>query len=363
MTTVFPVKTVEWSLYGHRTPILLQEKNGPCPLIALVNTLLLQRDLEQRSVAFDGANPALSQRISTIERLRSALSGDSIALDRLLAVLGDVLLELNVGHAAVHQLLEALPMLHTGLQVNPNITDGSFPPGETATQLFAAFGLQFVHGWCWDIEQLDHAHRAVQRLQTFDAIQDYIFDTDTPVDLDTRTEIEQWFVQNKTQLTRQGLRRIDDNVAEDSVAVMFRNNHFSTLYKLLHHDFYLLITDTAFTKTAADAYVWQLLILASGSEDLFFKGDFSPISDPGVQLEATTNEDLELVRRLQEEEDAAMAQEMQSRYSRKPRDKEAERKRKEEKKWNKLDRIDAAKQEAAQQERQERKKRGFCVVA
>lgn len=39
--TNYEIKLIEWSETTLRTPILLQDKNGPCPLIALVNTLVL----------------------------------------------------------------------------------------------------------------------------------------------------------------------------------------------------------------------------------------------------------------------------------------------------------------------------------
>ena len=49
-TVQFPIKLINWSLDPQNqtiitTPILLQEINGPCPLIALCNTLLLNNDI------------------------------------------------------------------------------------------------------------------------------------------------------------------------------------------------------------------------------------------------------------------------------------------------------------------------------
>ena len=38
----YEIKVIEWSESKDRIPILLQDKNGPCPLIALVNTLVLR---------------------------------------------------------------------------------------------------------------------------------------------------------------------------------------------------------------------------------------------------------------------------------------------------------------------------------
>ena len=57
-TVQFPIKLINWSLDPQNqtiitTPILLQEINGPCPLIALCNTLLLNNDIRTNSFILD----------------------------------------------------------------------------------------------------------------------------------------------------------------------------------------------------------------------------------------------------------------------------------------------------------------------
>lgn len=317
--TTYPVKSITWSQYEQQTPILLQEANGPCPLIALVNTLLLQTDIEARTIQLAGqheGSSAAALTLSEVEKLRSLLNqhaGDRVLLAKVLACLGDMLLELtNVDPGVVDRLLQNLPLLHTGLTVNPNLLTGKFPENDLASEIFGAFGLNFLHGWCWEPEEGPCAP-VFEELQTFDAIQDYLLESSG--DDITRSEVHTWLLVNGTQLTKNGLQKIDNSMQTDLLAIFFRNNHFCTLYKAEHHDFYLLITDTAFTKTAPAKYVWQSLISVSGSEDLFFTGDFVPIVDgDDYNLDPSSHGDMELVRRLQEEEDAALAQQMQTRF-------------------------------------------------
>lgn len=323
----FPVKTISWSHYEQQTPILLQEENGPCPLIALVNTLLLQEDIETRNAQLTDSAVGTSALLKPLDigKLRNLLkkhAGSRVPLAKVLACLGDMLLDMaGVDSAVVHRLLQNLPLLHTGLSVNPNLVTGDFPPNDLPSEIFGVFGLPLLHGWRWHDEGLVSTP-VFRELQTFDALQDFLLE-DNGNDT-ARLEVQNWLLLNGTQLTQEGLRKLDTTMATDLLAVFFRNNHFSTLYKADHHDFYLLLTDEAFTKTSPSRYVWQSLISASGSDDLFFTGDFRPIADgEDYTLEPSTNDDLELVRRLQEDEDAAIAQQMQSNFDsrRKPKPK------------------------------------------
>lgn len=313
----FPVKTIRWSQYEQVTPILLQEENGPCPLIALVNTLLLSGDIEARTRDLDDTPKegcSSSGTLST-EKLRALLknnTGGRVLLAELLACLGDLLLELtHVDLQVVNNLLENLPLLHTGLDVNPNLVTGEFPSEDLASQIFGVFLLNFVHGWCWE-PQNGEADLVFLNLGTFASIQEYLLGNS---DDSTKMEVRSWLDDNSTQLTGYGLQKLDLNMKPDLVAIFFRNNHFSTLYKGVNHDFYLLITDTAFVRSTK--YVWQSLISASGSEDLYFSGDFDPVVDGDDYHVEAEDDDMRLLQKLQEEEDSEMARRMQANFDKK----------------------------------------------
>lgn len=363
----FPVKQITWSQYEHETPILLQEANGPCPLIALVNTLLLQNDIQKRESQLNPKSNSVatsSRHVESIGKIRSLLHrhlGDRVSLSEVLGCLGDVLLDIyDHENSVVNRLLESLPLLHTGLSVNPNLYMGGFPEHDLSTEIFDAFGLSFVHGWLWDpVSQVHEGH--FKKLQTFDSIQDYLLNPQ--LDPRIKADIKQWLEHHSTQLTLYGLRALDERMEPDTVAVFFRNNHFSTIYKAHDHDFYLLITDSAF---ATGQCVWQSIISVSGGEDLFFRGDFVPILENSEPAGFLPHEDLELVRQLQEEEDAAMALRMQKRYDGRQQPRAPTEKTE---RFEKSDKIDKKKKKATRDTADEPKSEGVpkkskltCVI-
>lgn len=306
----FPVKSITWLSYEQTTPILQQEKNGPCPLIALVNTLLLKSDIVARTTGMDAnaAELSSSANVTALRQLLERNSGKEVELKQLLLCLGDYLVQLpSLDSDTLSKLLESLPLLHTGLSTNPDLTSGYFAKNDLSVKIFNAFGLIFVHGWAVNPDTDQNSGSVFHAHPTFDSIQDYLLTAEDSVE---KQAVVSWLNSNASQLTAHGLKIMDQHLEPDLVAVFFRNNHFSTLYKANDHDFYLLITDSSFLNSKD--YVWQSLISVSGKDDLFFKGDFTPIADETSEMDG--HEDLELARRLQEEEDEAMAQKLQSNY-------------------------------------------------
>lgn len=370
----FPIKIIHWSLdYSGdddsklATPILLQEKNGPCPLIALINTLLLKAEEQIRH------NTRNEIKITSIEekKLIGVLEfknflmnqyniSTNIDLSTLLSHLGDLLLiyvEESGYHYEVDKLLANLPLLHTGLSVDPNLLTGDFTPNDIATTLFKLFDLKLKHGWVinqidnenieWNSDQQQttsptsspkidnyaHVVDLFNKLQTFDQIQDFLLDSSPLVEdngvVDTldhfqdKRLVQKWLDLNKTQLTQIGLNRLNFNLLKGEFIVFFRNNHFNTLFKKDEQEFYILLTDASFTSKSSKI-IWQSLNSVSGNDDLFFTGDFLPILDIDQDLpphDETHGSDYLLLKQLQEEEDQRMAKEMQASYN-KPKPKE-----------------------------------------
>ncbi|ODV81135.1 uncharacterized protein CANTADRAFT_5104 [Suhomyces tanzawaensis NRRL Y-17324] len=360
----FPIRAIRWSLdYNssnddHKliTPILLQELNGPCPLIALVNTLLLKYELQYNNVlqTDDNLDPLHQKKFNSLNDLKNLLltSGSAhggIDLDALLGQIAEMLLVFNEDKSfdyEVDQLLESLPLLHTGLSVNPNLLNGNFARTDMASILFEIFDLKIKHGWVlnqidseqveWNATGEDTAEdnygkliEILNQLQTFDKVQDYLLleleqsgdvneqlrsqDSKKTL-LHNQTLINKWLDLNKTQLTKIGLKRLNLDLLNEEFVVFFRNNHFNTLFKKNNQEFYLLITDSAF-ENKASKIVWQSLNSVTGSDDLFFNGDFIPILDLDQDIDNNeADADFLLSKQLQEEEDQAMAKTIQDRY-------------------------------------------------
>ena len=84
-------------------------------------------------------------------------------------------------------------------------------------------------------------------------------------------------VDNATQLSPFGLERLAQKLAPGSVSILFRNDHFSTLYKHPQsHQLYTMVTDAGYSGHAE--VVWECLVDVSGSKAEFYSGDFRPVS-------------------------------------------------------------------------------------
>jgi hypothetical protein len=352
----FGIKVIKWSIDcvetndQFHTPILLQDKNGPCPLIALINTLILQNELMADSASKDGITNELQlTKISRVNLLKQSLltkasTAGEVTLQYILGELGDLILfynQHNPVNLEIDALLDRLPSLHTGLNVNPNLISGLFQGDDLASVLFSLFELKFRHGWTIDQVESDQCsyHDAndddgknikdsyselvemMYKLKNFDAVQDYLLSDDaSPEVLSTQRRIRKWLDSNKTQLTRNGLDRLNMDLYQEEFIVFFRNNHFSTLFKKADSELYLLITDASFTSKSGQI-IWQSLNSISGKDDIFFSGSFFPILDIDQDVPhddyGNTN-DMLLVRQLQEEEDAKLAEKMQAKYNSRP---------------------------------------------
>ncbi|XP_024391042.1 uncharacterized protein [Physcomitrium patens] len=133
---LYKVKVVPF--LGRSVPIVLQNDNGPCPLLAICNVLLLRNDV---SLGIDITEVSSSKLLSLIaERLidTNVLNGEkSMDYERNL--------QKNIDDA-----MPLLPRLRTGIDVNlrfRHIHDFEFTP-ECA--IFDLFDISLVHGWLFD---------------------------------------------------------------------------------------------------------------------------------------------------------------------------------------------------------------------
>ena len=181
----YQIRHVNWYDFSsptnpRRSPIMVQNANGPCPLLALVNALVLSTPY--------GLETAL------VETLRVR---EQVTLGLLLDAVIDELLSDRRGGAAqelpdVTELYAFLLNLHTGMNVNPSFVkesvDGSghasdrerrngHPGGFEQTKemrLYSTFAVPLVHGW---LPHLDDPTSAVlaRTAKTFDEAQTILF--------------------------------------------------------------------------------------------------------------------------------------------------------------------------------------------
>ncbi|KAH8697797.1 hypothetical protein BGW36DRAFT_295454 [Talaromyces proteolyticus] len=265
------------------SPVLVQNKNGPCPLLALVNGLIM------RSVGSKDAQQPVVKALQTRENISLGLLIQAL-FDELTTYPVDILPDIEA-------LSRFLTMLHTGMNVNPRLiiesptSVGTFH--ETSDlRFYDAFKVPLLHGWIADPKSNTHAAMAkvaeyyedIQLLQfRKEELEDRVIrsgSTLTPDEerLIAEIDIIQSFVnvENATQLSRFGLGHLSKTLASGSISILFRNDHFSTLYKHPQSgQLFTLVTDAGYADHPE--IVWESLVDVSGSNAEFFAGDFRPV--------------------------------------------------------------------------------------
>jgi len=297
----YQIKQICWHDYnkqGLRTsPILTQNLNGPCPLLALVNALVLSTP--------PGVETAL------IETLRTR---ETVSLGLLLDAVFDELMSGRRGDAAqalpdVSELYKFLLALHSGLNVNPlfvpdttgasgSVTLTNRAGGFENTQdmkLYRTFDIPLMHGWL--PETGTEAYAAFDRVAKSYETSQYVQFQEEELDAKLQSgeplseEEQQMFTDIHaikeflslwpTQLTDHGLKVIRDNLQRGQVAILFRNDHFSTLIKDPRTDqLVTLVTDQGYS--THDEIVWESLIDVNGQGSQLFSGDFRSVDNSGT---------------------------------------------------------------------------------
>ncbi len=332
---VFKTKTID---FDGRRNILIQNENGPCALLALINYILLTVD--------HLSAPEIHDLVALVN------SSNEIPLSGLLNYLQQIVTAnqrtYGIPPEEVQTTLSFLPSLHEGLNINPQF-DGTFSPSHELA-LFRDFNVPLVHGWLVDPSAPEY--KGVIKYNSYETAQNVLveaYDVEQKpnkdsVDLeiiDDSRQIKSFFARTATQLTDYGLHYLRDNLQNNSIAVLFRNDHFATIIKK-DNDIYALVTDVGFA--TKKSFVWESLLSINGANNSFFTGNFSPIledssnpfDDSNVDnddLNSAEERDRALAIAMQEEEDNRVATNLQKRYEK--NNNKAKKSPKEEKKQKK----------------------------
>jgi len=294
----YHLKKIEYK--GKQIKILLQNENGPCPLIAIANILALRSDisLESSNTRFEMSRISVKQISEIISNFIKKQLG------------------MNPSEEEVKQFQEItkmIPSLQYGLDVNcgfkscddfmNNITNKSL--------IFDFLDIRMLHGWI-----LDPADKVIVDLIGGDAYEDLTLrlvsaesefhsheqssNTNAqshPTKLDSPSKsnspkfskdeaklIREWLDSNSHQLTHYGLQQLHKSIKEDELVVFFRNNHFSTLTRN-NGKLFILVTDIGYEKERN--VVWDELSTVLGGDSQFYNGLFQTVSE--VKLEEIRN--------------------------------------------------------------------------
>ena len=315
----YQIKVINWNDsvdtdHLRKSPIMVQNANGPCPLLALVNALTL-------STPGDAETPL-------VETLRTR---EHVSLGLLLDAVLDELMSGRRGGSAqtlpdVSDLYSFLITLHTGMNVNPSFVspenkttslldepifdslnnfDTSNNPGgfenTREMRLYSTFAVPLIHGW---IPPRDHvALGALQRsAKTYEEAQTLLFREEEIEDklrrqgltaeeqimLEDVASVKYFLTTSATQLTAYGLQCISESLRPGSIAILFRNDHFSTLYKHPQSGQLLsLVTDMGYA--GHDEVVWESLVDVTGEGCEYFAGDFRPVGNVAGDTHSSSN--------------------------------------------------------------------------
>ncbi|KAK4984497.1 hypothetical protein LTR66_008481 [Elasticomyces elasticus] len=290
-----------------RSPILIQNANGPCPLLALVNALVLSTPPD--------LDTALVETLRTREQVSLGLLLDAVFDELMSGRRGDAAQELpDVG-----DLYAFLVTLHTGMNVNPRFVSPKMPtrssldanpadvanmhpafraqtrPGSfeetTEMRLYSTFDIPLIHGWIPPGDSSVYASLD-RSAQTFEDAQNLMFREEELEDkvraqgltaeeqtvFEDIVSIKQFLTSWPTQLTDYGLDTIRRSVKPGQIAILFRNDHFSTLYKETRTGTLMtLVTDAGYS--THDEVVWESLVDVNGRGSELFSGDFRPVGN------------------------------------------------------------------------------------
>ncbi|XP_047460680.1 ubiquitin carboxyl-terminal hydrolase MINDY-1 isoform X1 [Mugil cephalus] len=241
MPAYYLVKWITWK--EKKTPIITQSENGPCPLLAIMNTLFLRWKAEL---------PAQTEVVTT-EDLMAHLGECVLSVTPREKTDG---MELNF-QQNMSDAMAVLPKLSTGLDVNVRFTGVSDFEYTPECIVFDLLDIPLYHGWLVD-PQSPETVAAVGKL-SYNQLVEKIIDYKHSADSSRVSEglvAEQFLESTATQLSYHGLCEVNTTAKEEEISVFFRNNHFSTMIKHKGH-LYLLVTDQGFLQE--ETLVWESL--------------------------------------------------------------------------------------------------------
>lgn len=272
MSLAFETKEIE--VNGLPCKVILQNENGPCALVALTNLLVLS--LKHRH---------MSQRLIHLLEESSIVS-----LEMLNQVLVDIALSnVEAGESDKAELLRLMPSLHTGMNINPKF-NGLFQ-NEREMALFRLFDVILVHGWIMDNESRDAVE--VDRLAdySYEDAQNLMVNVNSTSNLKDLEDsafqnakiLQEFMDSSPTQLTNEGLNTLRASIEENTFAILFRNDHFSTVH-VRDHTLFALVTDLGYKD--CKSVVWESIQSVDGSNDEFW--------DSGFRLARITDDKLDM---------------------------------------------------------------------
>jgi hypothetical protein len=246
--SVFTVKSCSKKLR-----IVTQCNNGPCPIIAILNCLILQDRIKQ---------PA----------------PDSVTAEEMMTQLGNYILKREIPEECTELLhaqstsLEVCSsqQLLKGLDINVKfkaVDAFEFTPMLT---LFDFLDIKLFH--CWAPSPDDDEYEELSKL-SYNELVTLLFD-------DEKEKLKIWYNQTASQATEYGIFQIRSKMKPGEIAVLFRNNHYFVV-TFQNDVMYSLITDQGYLHSPE--LVWEELTVScdglSVNDDFLTKAQLLAIDE------------------------------------------------------------------------------------
>lgn len=139
----YALKWIEF--HDTQCAILLQNENGPCPLISICNCLLLRGHLKIEPVGLE-----LIENDKLIQMLADVMLSDFVPRYMVQHDRGEINIEQNISDA-----LSIFDSLQYGLNVNVRFNSCTSFEYTREMDIFDLFGIRLYHGWLIDSEQTE----------------------------------------------------------------------------------------------------------------------------------------------------------------------------------------------------------------
>jgi len=176
---------------------------------------------------------------------------------------------LNVRESA-NACLEVLPKLNAGLDVNCKFGGPSQFEYTQELGVFDLLDIGLYHGWVVGDED-ERAHAAIAHLSYNQIVEKLIAyqelatmpsnESSSPEAMEEGALIAEFMDRTASQLSHEGLAKLQQAVSERQLVIFYRNGHFSTMVRY-EGQLYLLCTDLGF---ATSHVIWERLDEVNGN--------------------------------------------------------------------------------------------------
>jgi len=293
------VYEVDWfDFNGRRYPRILQDAGGPCPLIAVCNVLIMRRVLQipprTQTVSFEYIVKALTKILNDRIRRLSFQTADTVA----------ALIQQN------DDVQTLLPNVEEGLVVNAKFSGSEFFEFTRELSLFDTFDIPCYH--CWRCDKQHRDFEIIEKLSYNEMVDILTMDTEQVAKdqneeaqlklIQQQEALRDWLTETQTQITAAGVAELHEKLQPGAFAILFRNNHFSTIHRTNEGNIYSMVTDVGIVLTDPNI-IWNTVTDLEG-DDKFLDTRFRSLTQRRRIAEHQHQEmrDAQLARALVQQE-------------------------------------------------------------